>query len=475
MGHHLILPPWYDCSGFQLMEPFVIGICGGSASGKTTVAKRIINALDIQWVTLLSMDSFYKVLTEEQHVLAARNEYDFDRPDAFDFDLLRETLRRLREGKRVEVPVYNFTTHSREKQWKTLYGASVIIFEGILAFYDPLIRDLMDLKVFVDTDSDIRLARRLTRDILNRGREILGVLKQYNTYVKPSFDCFIAANMQYAHIIIPRGGENKVAIDLIVRHVQSRLHEREGRSRAKLALGFANGRFDNFASQLPPSLHVLKETPQIRGLHTYIRNQDTPRNEFVFYSNRLMRLLFEYALGLLPFEEKVVKTPQGTEYVGRQRSAKNICGTMEIALREVLKDCTISKMLIQTNPLTMEPELYYLRLPKDIHQYHVLLMDATVATGAAAVMAIRILLDHDVPQENITLLSLLMAETGIQSVAYAFPSVQLVTTAIDKSLSCDYHILPGLGNFGDRYFGTELIRTSEHFDLELNTDTLTWV
>ena len=107
-------PPWYDQQG-QSKGSFLIGICGGSASGKTTVAKRIIEALDVPWVTLLSMDSFYKVLNEEQQELARKNEYNFDHPDAFDFDLLIETLRKLKEGKRVDVPIYNFVTHRREK------------------------------------------------------------------------------------------------------------------------------------------------------------------------------------------------------------------------------------------------------------------------------------------------------------------------------------------------------------------------
>lgn len=107
-------PPWYDTQG-QSKESFLIGICGGSASGKTTVAKRIIEALDVPWVTLLSMDSFYKVLNDEQQELARKNEYNFDHPDAFDFDLLIETLRKLKDGKRVDVPIYNFVTHRREK------------------------------------------------------------------------------------------------------------------------------------------------------------------------------------------------------------------------------------------------------------------------------------------------------------------------------------------------------------------------
>ena len=108
-------PPWYDSTG-QQVEPFVIGICGGSASGKTTVAEKIIESLDVPWVTLLSMDSFYKVLNEKQHDQAAKNEYNFDHPDAFDFELLAETLQKLKEGKKVEVPIYNFVTHSRESR-----------------------------------------------------------------------------------------------------------------------------------------------------------------------------------------------------------------------------------------------------------------------------------------------------------------------------------------------------------------------
>ena len=120
-------PPWYNEEG-QLMDAFVIGVCGGSASGKTTVAKKIIKSLNIDWVTLLSMDSFYKVLSEEQHQSAAKNEYNFDHPDAFDFALLVKTLKRLKAGKRVEVPIYNFVTHRRESKTTSMYGRCTLDF-----------------------------------------------------------------------------------------------------------------------------------------------------------------------------------------------------------------------------------------------------------------------------------------------------------------------------------------------------------
>ncbi|CAG0880608.1 unnamed protein product [Darwinula stevensoni] len=449
-------PPWYDFTSGQQVEPFIIGICGGSASGKTTVAKSIISRLNIPWVTLLSLDSFYKVLNEEQHLKAAANGYNFDHPDAFDFELLLSTLRKLKEGKKVEVPIYNFLTHSRENRTKTMYGATVILFEGILSFYDPEVLKMVDLKLFVETDDDIRLARRLRRDISERGRDLAGVIHQYERFVKPSFDFYIAPLTLHADIIVPRGGENEVALSLIVQHVHSQLLARGFRVREKLAQESRMG-------CLPNSLFVLPETPQVKGIHTFIRDRETDRDEFVFYSKRLMRLLMEYSLSLLPFNEVVVDTPQNQPYHGKRSQQEKICGvsilrageTMEQALMDVVKDVGIGKILIQTNPKTGEPELYYFKLPKNIKDYHVILMDATVATGAAAIMAIRVLLDHDVPEENIMLLSLLMAEIGVHSIAYAFPKVKIVTTAVDKEVNEKFYVIPGIGNFGDRFFGTE--------------------
>lgn len=214
---------------------------------------------------------------------------------------------------------------------------------------------------------------------------------------------------------------------------------------------------------MPENLQLLPTTPQIRGLHTFIRNRDTPRDEFIFYSKRLIRLVIEYTLSLLPFQNVTIDTPQGVFYQGKRGSSKKVCGvsilrageTMEQAVCDVCKDIRIGKILIQTNLDTGEPELYYLRLPKDIKDYKVILMDATVATGAAAMMAIRVLLDHDVAESNIYIVSLLMAESGVHSIAYAFPQVQIVTTAVDPEVNEKFYVLPGIGNFGDRYFGTE--------------------
>ncbi|XP_006793602.1 uridine-cytidine kinase-like 1 isoform X2 [Neolamprologus brichardi] len=449
-------PPWYNVTGTTFKEAFVIGLCGGSASGKTTVANKIIEALDVPWVVLLSMDSFYKVLNKEEQELAAKNEYNFDHPDAFDFELLVNILRKLKKGKSIKVPVYDFTTHSRRKEWKTVYGANVVIFEGILAFANKELLKLLDMKVFVDTDSDIRLIRRLKRDISQRGRDISGIIKQYNKFVKPAFEQYIEPTVQVADIVVPRGGENFVALDLIVQHVHSQLEKREITVRSALASAHQG-------QPLPKTLSVMESTPQVRGMHTIIRNRETNRDEFIFYSKRLMRLLIEHALSFLPLKSVSVETPQGSIYEGKRLSGNRITGvsilrageTMEQALMAVCKDIRLGKILIQTNHDTGEPELHYLRLPKDISEDYVILMDSTVSTGAAALMAVRVLLDHDVAEDKIFLLSLLMAEMGVHSVAYAFPKVRIITTAVDKEVNDQFHIIPGIGNFGDRYFGTD--------------------
>ncbi|CAH8639858.1 unnamed protein product [Schistosoma rodhaini] len=457
-------PPWYNAEG-QTQQPFVIGICGGSASGKTSVARVIIESLDVQWVSLLSLDSYYKVLTPEQKLQAVACHYNFDHPSAFDLDLLENHLRRLRDGKTIEVPEYDFKTHSRTSKTNTVYGANIIIIEGILVFYSQAVAKLMDLKVFVDTDADERLSRRLRRDISERGRELNSVLEQYMRFVKPSYEQFIAPSMAQADIIVPRGGKNVVALQLIVQHINKRLKQCGLRTRHKFAkfpfilpngalptdsndatwednnsTGVNNTVDDVFTMNnhlynnkqnttngtsdkacLPPRVHVLPSTPQRLGLHTLIRDRSTDQDAFVFYAERLMRPLCEAAMNLLPHMDIDIETPQGITYRGRKlATGTQVCGVsilragevLEPALCAVCKDIRLGKILIQTNPVTCEPELHYIRLPRDIKDCFVILMDATVATGAAAIMAMRILVEHDVPEDKIILISLIMASQG---------------------------------------------------------------
>mmetsp|Transcript_29279 Transcript_29279/g.50092 ORF Transcript_29279/g.50092 Transcript_29279/m.50092 type:complete len:212 (+) Transcript_29279:10-645(+) len=200
---------------------FLIGVVGGTASGKTSVCKGIMKALGDRRVCILSLDSFYKPLTQAQRDDIAN--YDFDHPDAFDWDLLESTLKKIKRREPVDIPSYNFVTHSRDKECSTISDYDVILFEGILAFVHESHRAMMDMKLFVDTDADLRLARRVLRDIAERGRDLEGILSQYERTVKPAFDKFVLPTKKYADVIIPRGAENVIAIDLIVKHIKQKL------------------------------------------------------------------------------------------------------------------------------------------------------------------------------------------------------------------------------------------------------------
>ena len=199
-------------------RPYLIGISGGSGGGKTSVANLIHKSLGKKDSLLFSMDTYYKDLTPEQE--KDLNNYNFDSPEALDLDLLYTHLNDLMHWKKIEMPTYDFSTNKRNSYTINLEPAKVIIFEGILAFYDKRMRDLMDLKLFIDLDDDIRLSRRIYRDIISRGREMETVLERYHKFVKTAYNNFIRPTKEYADIIIPRGGSNTIAIDLINYHLK---------------------------------------------------------------------------------------------------------------------------------------------------------------------------------------------------------------------------------------------------------------
>ncbi|EGC40571.1 uridine kinase [Dictyostelium purpureum] len=206
-------------------HPFIIGVTGGTASGKTTVCDEIMKRLGHKRIAIICLDSFYRPLTKEDREEVAS--YNFDHPDAFDWQLVQNALIDLKEGKNVNIPTYCFKSHSRLEETVELCDADVILFEGILSFYTESLRNQMDMKIFVDTDSDTRLSRRVMRDIAERGRNLDSVLFQYEKFVKPAFDDYILPTKKYADVIIPRGADNVVAIDLIVQHISSKLSEKE--------------------------------------------------------------------------------------------------------------------------------------------------------------------------------------------------------------------------------------------------------
>ncbi|KAF4666815.1 hypothetical protein FOL47_003888 [Perkinsus chesapeaki] len=224
-----IAPPSRPAS--FMLRPFVIGVCGGTASGKTTVCNQLEALLADEDVGFLPSDAFYKNLNEEEKKKAYAGDFDFDSPDAIDFEELKQCVRDLRSWHDVHIPLYDFTRHTRKEETTTLKAHQVIIVEGILIFNDPELRDLMDLKIFVECDADIRLARRVIRDIAERGRELENVLGQYQRFVKPSYEKYVEPGKRFADVIIPNIGEsiNYVAIDIISQHIRLQLAARKRR------------------------------------------------------------------------------------------------------------------------------------------------------------------------------------------------------------------------------------------------------
>jgi uridine kinase len=195
----------------------VIGICGGSGSGKTTIVRKISEV--ISDFVFLPQDSYYKSASYMSN--ANITAFNFDRPDAFDTDLIIEHLDALKDGRPIEMPTYDFVHHRRTEETVRIEPRKLVIFEGIMIFADKDVRDRLDLKVFVDTPDDIRFIRRLTRDIKERGRTLDSVIEQYMTVVRPGHYEFIEPTKQFADIIIPEGGANERALDVLVRFINS--------------------------------------------------------------------------------------------------------------------------------------------------------------------------------------------------------------------------------------------------------------
>ena len=202
-------------------KPFVIGVAGGTCSGKTTVAERLVDIVGPEHLALIRQDAYYVDRTHQPFDERARANYDH--PDAFDWELMNEHLSRLLSGETVPVPVYDYADHNRSREVQMVAPARIVVFEGILALYEPGLRDLFDLKVFVDTDADVRLIRRLQRDVRDRGRTPDSIMAQYMTTVRPSHMQFIEPSKRHADVIFPEGGHNDAAFEILVARVRELL------------------------------------------------------------------------------------------------------------------------------------------------------------------------------------------------------------------------------------------------------------
>lgn len=415
------IPPW--------TEPYIIGIAGNSGSGKTSISQKIIQDINQPWTVLLSFDNFYQPLTLEQSKLAFANNYDFDCPDSLDFDLLVETIGNLKKGGKTTIPVYSFTSHNRTSKTNTIYGANVIIVEGLYALHDQRLLDMMDLKIYVDTDLDICLARRLTRDILYRGRDLGGAMQQWEKFVKPNAVKFINPTVQNADLVIPRGLDNSIAINLMIKHIKNQLALKSRNHLQRLKKLGVNIKFDIDKF----NIKLLQNTNQVKGINSILFDTSTSRNDFIFYFNRMCGLLIELAQEFMTNYTNVdIDTGKGI-YHGKkllqnQYNAVNIIRSGDCFMASIKKsfpEISIGKLLIQSDSTTGEPQLHFERLPHKLSD-KIMLFDSQIISGAGAIMAIQVLLDHHVKEQDTILITYLSTEIGIRRIVNVFPKVKIV-------------------------------------------------
>ncbi|MBP1926152.1 uridine kinase [Sedimentibacter acidaminivorans] len=208
-----------------MKKPIFIGISGGSGSGKTTIVNRIYSEVPEKSICIIEHDAYYKDQSELTYEQRCKTNYDH--PFAFDTDLFVEHIKKLKDGETIDKPIYDYEIHNRKKENVMVEPKEIIIVEGLLVFYEERIRDLLDIKIFVDTDADIRIMRRIMRDMKERGRTLDSIISQYVDTVRPAHEQFIEPSKKYADIIVTEGGNNLVAVDLMVTKIKSLLYKNQ--------------------------------------------------------------------------------------------------------------------------------------------------------------------------------------------------------------------------------------------------------
>ncbi|KAF1742097.1 LOW QUALITY PROTEIN: hypothetical protein MXB_5189 [Myxobolus squamalis] len=420
-------------------------------------------------MTTLNLDSFYKELTPEEHEASNRMEYDFDHPsryltlylDAFDFVLAFETIKRMKMGKRV---------------MNIIYGANVILVEGLMTFYSPELREVSFLLaftyVFVVGNSS-EYMDSIIRDIEERKRDLPSVLLQYTKFVKPNFDKYISPLSDLADIMIPwsiylciklifLGSYNNSAIDTISKLIMKNLKDRRYNPRFYIDMSQHALRCELISNyqqnvDIRDKIHFIEQTTQVRALQTIVsmilRDCKTDRLNFCHHSRRLIKLCLAKALSLLNFPICAVSVLRAGQ-------------AFDDSVKDLLQEYSLGKIIVETDEKTNEPQFHYFKLPADINNCHILLFDATITSGASALMAIKTLLvfnsifeikDHNVREEDIILITLILTSEGVMAddnsvklILNEFPKLKIVSSAIDDKINEDYFIIPGFGNFGKR-------------------------
>jgi len=512
-----------------------------------------VDHLQLPWVQILSMDCFYRPLTDKER----GDNYNFDHPNAFDWELLLSVLKELKQGKAVKCPQYDFTTHSRKKEFTLMYGADVVLCEGILILHDPKILEQFDVKVFVKTDDDIRLIRRIKRDMANRGRTLDGILAQYQATVKPSYHTFCEPTQSAADVVIPRGRDNVVAIQLLCDHIKNKLIEGgnvnpvfyksdgmgNGNGTGSLSMpsnvlvpprdGEVKTAIDELHSEqaegkrllqmimvlcnkllalcldefMPRRFFTPSPTPRLRpnefNAELKAEEEADEEAEIIMFvddeddeGEALKELQFPKAMstesneidigaagltvheiseqladrngandgsrksldgsGTLPMDEhdghrddedSMHLDDEEENDDARRTPGQHVC-VVTIFSGGMLFGETIMERMGRNKSFKVEwgsihifheskkpakPRFYDRQLPLNIHEMKVIMVDAFIGTGNRARMAIQVVIDHHVPQQNICFIALESSSRGIINLAKVFPSVQFVTARIGQS------------------------------------------
>lgn len=294
----------------------------------------------------------------------------------------------------------------------------------------------------------------VVRDVKERGRDIEGCIKQwfgrcgfdtwilivtdFSGYVKPNFYKYVSPQREIADIIIPRGIENKVAISMVSGQIQKTLAHKSAQHQLQLR------RLGQIAEESPLSSNaiILQQTNQVKGIHTLLMNPETPREDYIFYFDRMVHMLIEKAVDFLPFKPGQIVTPQGNLYMGLKQTADMSAvvilrggSAFETGLRRTIPDCRTGRILIQTNYRTGEPELHYRALPADIREDGlVLILDPQMSSGGAALMAVRVLVDHGVAEDKIVFVTYLAGKVGVNRVLSVFPEVRVVVACLGEDM-----------------------------------------
>jgi uridine kinase len=315
-----------------------------------------------------------------------------------------------------------------------IYSPHVVIVEGILALNDPRIFGMLDMKVFVEADPDVCLSRRIVRDVRERGRTIEGTIKQWFSYVKPVFIKYVEPQSEIADLIIPRGMHNTMAITMIVNQIRHMLDEKS--SNHSNVLKKLNE--DGGSCELPANVVLLEKGTQLEGIVTLLRSQTTPADDFIFYFNRLAAKLMETALDCHNYLPSAIITAQEYRYDGLKSAGKVSAvvilrggSAMEAGLKRTIPDCLTGRLLIQSSLRTGEPELHYLKLFPDIADHEtVFLLDAQMSSGGAALMAVKVLVDHGVAEKRIVFVTCLAGRRGLKRLMTVFPKIKVVVASL---------------------------------------------